>query len=88
MSFRKERVFDCAGQKVEFSAFFKEFECYCESNGRKADPEFLVIQEIILRSDRFTIGVRNNKQYLLNVSFDPKAKAKKKAIEPNKDDRF
>lgn len=88
MAFRKEMVHDCQGGKIEFAEFFKEFQSYCESNGRKADPEFLVIQEIILRSDRFTVGVRNGKQYLVNVSFDSKAKPKRAPIETNKDGRF
>jgi hypothetical protein len=88
MAFRKEAVYDCPGHKIEFSKFIDAYAAFCESNGLQADPEFLVIQEVTLRSDRFTVGIRNRKQYILNVSLDPKAKPKDKSIEPNNDGRF
>ena len=88
MAFRKEKVFDCAGHKIDLQKFLDAHKVYCESNGRPADPDFLVMQEIITRSDRFTVGVSGSKQYLLNVTFDEKAKPKDKPLSPNKDKRF
>ncbi len=87
MAFRKEKVFDVDGQKIKLEKFLDEYASYCTGNGRDPDPLFAVQQEIILRSDRFTTAVRNGTQWLVNVSFDEKAKPGKR-ITPNKDGRF
>ena len=88
MAFRKEAMYDCAGHKIELTSFLKSFAAYCDSINKAPDREFLVIQEIILRSDRFQLGVRSGKQYLVNVTLDKNAKPKDKPIELDKDGRF
>ncbi|MCP4896261.1 MAG: hypothetical protein GY906_04730 [bacterium] len=74
MGFTTERVFKCDGSKIEVEAFYSEFQCYCKERGTTAEPSFTVMNEVSTRSDRFLLGQRNGKMYILNMTFDAKAK--------------
>jgi len=87
MGFATENLHKVDGQKVQLEEFYKAFKSYCDARGVTADPVFSVMQEISTRSDRFLVGQRNGKHYLLNVSLDPKAKTKTE-LEVNSAGRF
>jgi hypothetical protein len=80
MAFAKETVYDTAGHKIQFEKFYDAFTKYCDENGTKASPSFSVYQEVMLRSDRFQLLQRNDKHYLVNATFDPKAKPKRRIV--------
>lgn len=88
MAYAKEKVFTCPGHKIEFPKFYEKFKAFGKSHGTEADAEFAVFQEIMLRSDRFTLGTRAGKTYLLNVTLDPKAKPKDRPLTVNSSGRF
>ena len=88
MAFANEKLHTCAGHKIEFPDFAKEYKSYCQARGTNPDADFVVLQEIMLRSDKFKLGVRSGKSYLLNCTFDEKAKPKAHPLEPNSDGRF
>ena len=88
MAFSKEKVHECKGHKIEFEKFTEEYKAYCNSRGTTPDAEFVVMQEIMLRSDRFELGIKSGKTFLLNCTFDAKAKPKSKPITTNANGRF
>ena len=87
MGYATEKLHKVDGQKVQLEDFYRAFKAHCDARGVTADPVFSVMQEISTRSDRFLVGQRNGKHYLLNVSLDPKAKVKT-ALEVNTAGRF
>lgn len=87
MAFAKEKMIDCPGSKIQFEKFYEAFSLYASESGVKPPQSFTVFQEVMLRSDRFTLGNRNDKHYLLNATFDPKAKPKKRIL-ANSSGRF
>lgn len=87
MSFATENLIPCNGQKVLLEDFYTRFQGYCNEANETAAPPFTVQQELMLRSDRFVIGMKSQKVYLLNVTFDKDAVAKK-AIVPNSRGHF
>ena len=68
MAFASENLFPASGYKVSIPEFIEAYKSYCQSHGREPDPDFLIQQEIITRSDRFTVGSKSKIPYLLNVS--------------------
>jgi hypothetical protein len=86
-AFAKEKVHNIPGTKIEFTKFYSEFKAYCEVSGVQAEAEYAVIQEIMLRSDRFQLGKRKGKTYLINCTFDPDAKERGR-IDPNSSGNF
>lgn len=88
MAFARERVFPCTGHKIPIGEFYTEYKSYCKVNGKTPDPQIVVQQELMLRSDRFEFGCRGETGYLLNVTFDKKAKPKKTPLSVNQNGRF
>jgi len=74
MGFATERMVACNGHKIELEKFYEGYRTYCNELGSTPEPSFTVMNEISTRSDRFLLGQRNGKMYILNVTFDSKAK--------------
>lgn len=90
MAFCKKNVISCAGHKIELEQeFYKRYVSdHAAQTGGDPDPFFLAHQELATRSDRFVIGRRGSKVYLLNATFDRQAKPKKTPLKVNEHGRF
>lgn len=83
MQFAMDNVFQCNGHKVELEEFYNAFKSFCNTLNETAPPMFTVQQELMLRSDRFTMGMKGQKVYLLNVSLNDEDRPKSKPLVPN-----
>lgn len=81
-------LFPRVGHVVEVPAFYEKYKKMVKDAGVDAEPDFLVTRELSMRSDRYELGARNKKQYIVNVSMDPLAKDKKTPIVVDSSGRF
>ncbi len=88
MAWLRDGVFAKCGHCVKLSDLYAKFKSDQERHNKTVPSEFAVGLEIMNRSDRYEIGQRGAEQYLLNYSFDEKAKPKKKALSTNSSGRF
>ena len=84
----KQKLYPRDGHKVEIGDFYKAYVSYVDNQNIEPEPEFLVVRELSLRSDRYQLGVKDRKQYIVNVSLDPKSRPKKDRIETDDSGRF
>jgi len=83
MVFAGASLYKVDGHKIDLEEFYERFKGFCQATNDSAPPPFTVQQELMLRSDRFTIGMKGQRVYLLNVSFDQDARPKAKPLVPN-----
>ena len=80
MAMVKDVVFKCPGRKVSIEDMYKAYTEYCAKTNAKASSMHAFQGELILRSDKVTLGDTKRKTYVVNVSLDPKMLPGKKAI--------
>ena len=88
MLFTRDHLHKCLGHKIKFQEFYDRYANTVKLSGATPEASFIVHSEVMLRSDRFELGIRNNEEYLLNVSFDATAKPKKNPITTNSQRKF
>lgn len=77
------------GHVVSMQDFIEAYKSKCDADGIvDREPDFLIIQELSLRSDRYELGIKGKEQFIVNVSLDPKARPKKKPIVVDSSGRF
>lgn len=87
MGFTVDRMYNIDGHKILLEDFYDRYKAYCHEKGQNPEPSFTVMNEISTRSDRFLLGQRDGKMFILNVTFDNKAKEGKE-IKVNGSGRF
>ena len=80
MNFSTDSMFARDGQKIEIGELVSAFKKWAESNNLVTESDFAIMQEINTRSDKFQVGRRGKKMYVVNAALSATSRAKDKPI--------